>query len=231
MKLKKTWFALAAGAFIAAQGFTVTAHAAPVTLSGHSVDFSFDDALLGLFGPASVSGDTLFFTPVNFKAQAFNGAGFALTASTMNIRVTARAPWQFAAMHLQERGDYLLLGNGSFADVGGQMRIFDTASPLVDLTASILPAAPLTLAGLPTRNWQATAGIGLTGMPNARTLNVTVENLLIAASTGPGLAFVEKKFVGLTPTVTPVPEPEGWALMLAGLGLLGFVARRRIKTH
>ena len=29
------------------------------------------------------------------------------------------------------------------------------------------------------------------------------------------------------PTVTPIPEPETYALMLAGLGLLGFAARRR----
>lgn len=28
-------------------------------------------------------------------------------------------------------------------------------------------------------------------------------------------------------SVTPVPEPETWALMLAGLGLVGFAARRR----
>ena len=27
--------------------------------------------------------------------------------------------------------------------------------------------------------------------------------------------------------VTPVPEPETYALMLAGLGLLGLIARRR----
>ncbi|MCZ2421077.1 MAG: FxDxF family PEP-CTERM protein, partial [Burkholderiales bacterium] len=29
-------------------------------------------------------------------------------------------------------------------------------------------------------------------------------------------------------SVAAVPEPETWALMLAGLGLLGFAARRRI---
>jgi hypothetical protein len=28
-------------------------------------------------------------------------------------------------------------------------------------------------------------------------------------------------------SVTPVPEPETYALLLAGLGLMGFVARRR----
>jgi hypothetical protein len=30
-----------------------------------------------------------------------------------------------------------------------------------------------------------------------------------------------------TVTLAPVPEPESWALMLSGLGLMGFVVRRR----
>jgi len=25
----------------------------------------------------------------------------------------------------------------------------------------------------------------------------------------------------------PIPEPESWAMLLSGLGLLGFIARRR----
>ncbi|MCZ2440541.1 MAG: FxDxF family PEP-CTERM protein, partial [Burkholderiales bacterium] len=33
---------------------------------------------------------------------------------------------------------------------------------------------------------------------------------------------------GVSLSVAAVPEPETWALMLAGLGLLGFAARRRI---
>ena len=30
-------------------------------------------------------------------------------------------------------------------------------------------------------------------------------------------------------TLAPVPEPETYAMMLAGLGMLGFMARRRRK--
>jgi hypothetical protein len=32
---------------------------------------------------------------------------------------------------------------------------------------------------------------------------------------------------GLPPPVAEVPEPETYAMMLAGLGMLGFVGRRR----
>ena len=34
-------------------------------------------------------------------------------------------------------------------------------------------------------------------------------------------------YAGAVPVLNPVPEPETYALMLGGLGLLGFVARRR----
>ncbi|MBW8328617.1 MAG: PEP-CTERM sorting domain-containing protein [Thiobacillus sp.] len=222
---------LAVGMFLLGQTLSGATLAAPVTLAGSSVDFSFDDTLLGLFGQADVSGDTLFFTPIAFKAQSLNGAGFDLANSTMNIRVTARDGWSFASLGLVERGDYLLLGAGSTADVGGQMRVFDVASPLTDLTASIGASAPLDLPGMPTHNWQADAALDLGAWGDAQAVNVTIQNLLLA-STGAAssLAFVEKKFVGLTPfmvAVTPVPEAQTYAMMLAGLGLVGAMAMRR----
>ena len=41
------------------------------------------------------------------------------------------------------------------------------------------------------------------------------------------IALSEVEFYG---TATPVPEPETYALMLAGLGLVGFAARRRATS-
>ncbi|MBT9568228.1 MAG: PEP-CTERM sorting domain-containing protein [Thiobacillus sp.] len=222
---------LLAGTFLLSQMLTGAAFAASVTLSGNTVDFSFDDTLLGLFGPAAVSGDTLYFTPVDFTATSSNGAGFVLTHDTVNIRIAAHSGWTFGSMGLTERGDYLLLGSGATADVGGQMRVFDIAAPLTDATAAIAPLAPLNLTGLPTHDWAAQASIDLSAWGSARSVNVTLENLLLASTAAsPSLAFVEKKFVGLTPTLVaaPVPEAETYAMMLAGLGLVGFaVARRR----
>jgi hypothetical protein len=225
MKRMKT---LTAGLFLLGQAFSGVALAASVTLSGTTVDFTFDDAMLGLFGPANVSGNNLYFTPTNFEAKSLNGAGFALTNDTMNIKVSAHSGWLFSSIGLVEKGDYLLLGSGSMADVAGQMRIFDVAAPLVDITTSIVSSSPLNLVGLPTHNWDAQVSTDLSAWNSAQTLNVTIENLLLA-STGamPSLAFVEKKFVGLTVVTAPVPEAETYAMMLAGLGLVGFAAMRR----
>jgi hypothetical protein len=33
--------------------------------------------------------------------------------------------------------------------------------------------------------------------------------------------------ISVPPVVTPVPEPETYAMLLAGLGLIGFMVRRR----
>jgi len=229
MKRMKT---LAAGIFLLSQTLTGTAFAASVTLAGNTVDFSFDDALLGLFGPASVSGDTLYFTPTDFTATSSNGAGFVLANDTANIRIAAHDGWSFGNLGLVERGDYLLLGSGATVDVGGQMRVFDIAAPLTDTTASIAPLVPLNLTGLPTHDWTVQASIDLSAWDGVQAINVTLENLLLAStSANASLAFVEKKFVGLTPfmAAAPVPEAETYAMMLAGLGLVGLaVARRRI---
>lgn len=225
---------LAAGIFVLGQALSGGAAAAPVTLSGSTVDFSFDDAWLGLFGPASVSGDTLYFTPTAFDAQSSNGAGFSLANATINVTLAARSGYAFNTLDLVERGDYLLLGSGGTVDVGGQIRVFDVAAPLTDMTAGIASTAPLTTPGLPTHNWTATASANVSAL-DARVLNVTVENLLLASTSNPvSLAFIEKKFAGLsvgTVAVTPVPEADTYAMMLAGLGLVGWAALRRRATR
>jgi hypothetical protein len=222
---------LAAGLILVGQALSGGAVAASVTLYGTNVDFTFDNAMLGLFGPANVSGDTLFFTPSNFKASSLNGMGYTFNSETVNVRISAHDGQKFSSLDLTERGDYLLLGAGRTADVAGQVRVFDVAHPLTDLTASILPTSPLNLVGTPTHDWTANASLGLGRLESARAINVTLENILLSATTNPAsMAFIEKKFVGLTPSlfsVTPVPEAETYAMMLAGLGLVGWMARRR----
>lgn len=225
---------LAAGFFLVSQALCGAAFAASVTLAGTTVDFTLDDTMLGSFGQASVSGDTLHFTPIDFAARSLNGGGHSLTKETMNVRVSAHGGWAFSSVGLAEKGDYLLLGSGSTADVSGQMRVFDVTKPLADVTTSILSASPLTQTGVPTHNWTADLSTALSAWNTARTINVTVENLLLAStSTAASVAFVEKKLGGLTPAmlaVTPVPEAKTYAMMLAGLGLVGLaVARRRAE--
>jgi hypothetical protein len=93
----------------------------------------------------------------------------------------------------------------------------------VDLVgADELPAT-----GKKLTNWEAKSL--QTFQSGATKIRFTIENVLFAsAGAKSGYAFIEKKYVGLT--VSAVPEPESYAMMLAGLGLMGTIARRRSKA-
>lgn len=202
------------GAFLFT-GTVVPAQAALITLSGNSVDYTFDDSLLGLFGPASVAGDTLFFTPTEFKATSTAGVGLVSTTQSLDVQISLKPGFSFVSLSLLERGDYLLFGPGTnTADVSGMLSLTDSTHTLGIALGS---ADPLDIVGLPTHNWEI-AVADLTGWVPA--LDLTLSNTLSASTDNArGIAFVEKKYVGIT--VSTVPEPGTWAIMLLGLGLLG----------
>ncbi len=52
---------------------------------------------------------------------------------------------------------------------------------------------------------------------------------LVVDEANPGVIKADQFYVSSV-TVTPVPEPETYAMLVAGLGLMGFVARRRRQT-
>ncbi|ACV34198.1 PEP-CTERM sorting domain-containing protein [Accumulibacter sp.] len=69
-------------------------------------------------------------------------------------------------------------------------------------------------------NFSSTGGSFATGL---NTLDFIVTNL---AQSGGNPTGLQVQF--LSSSVTPVPEPESYGMLLAGLGLVGFVTRRRL---
>lgn len=227
-------------------GFLVVspAHSAIQTITGSNFDLVYDDTKLGLFGAPNVSGNNIFFTPNNFKAESLNGAGIVTNNSTINgMQLVARNGFQFGSISLTEFGDYLMRGANSFVSVNGQLRGFDgvnfaatnTSAPLI-----VSSSTPLNIIDGFNHDWQASASItnatasksGLTGwLSNASIVNITVENLLTAyseAEPGPKQAFIEKKAVGIGLVVaSAVPEPGVWSSLSAGLFLLSMMGSRR----
>lgn len=158
----------------------------------------FPEWELGLFGQPVLSGDTLSFTPVDFKAASTNGAGYTLAANTANIQMTAHNGYSFSSIDLAERGDYLLLGGGSTADVAGQVRVYDVLDPAKDTTTGIAPDAAMDQMGDNTHPWTAAASTDLSGWTGTRSVNVSFQNLLVASTSGSSsLAYVDKKYGGL----------------------------------
>ncbi len=214
-------------------GLIGSASAATTTLNGLHTTFSFDDALVGLFGMPSVSGDTIFFTPTSFSAKAKGVSDIAFTNATLNVTVSAKQGYVLKGIDLTEQGDYWLyrpLGTGDLgADVSGQIRVRNLAT-LAEVTDGIVATAPLTTVGSKALDWTANADTSFSAWQSTG-VNLTIENLLVAYTdtTKPSIAFIEKKYVGAGVLVTAVPEPGTYAMFLAGLGMLGMVARRRMK--
>lgn len=226
---------------------SVSAHSAIVTKQGTDFDVIYDDSKLGLFGTLDLNGNNLLFTPNEFKVESLNGNGLAIESSTANdIRIVAKNDFTFGSILLQEYGDYFLMGEGQVS-VGGQLRVFDPANPSATQTTSrisVLPLTSLTINDGLTHDWVASAFIDnatptlLNGsaswLSSAGEIVLTIENIMTAftqSGTGPQAAFIEKKFAGVGLTITsPVPEPDAWGSLSAGIFVLGVMVSRR-KQH
>ena len=64
---------------------------------------------------------------------------------------------------------------------------------------------------------------------NAAGLNNAVISTASVAGVN-GVFVAPSGEIGSPGTIAAVPEPESYALMLAGLGLLGFIVRRKNRT-
>lgn len=203
------------------------------TLVGTTVSYTFNNADLGLFGTASLSGDNLIFTPTNFDATSANG-GFA--ESTLHVTVSANTGYQLSSFNLTENGSYSQSGI-ALVGVTGVFGALD----IEGTTANYLPATIQATAAFDgtSPNWTAQAGVTLpaTGWGGTDgvvgSVSLTISNQLYATTGIGGIASIAKEFVGIsanTSAVTPVPEAQPYAMMLVGLGLVGFMARRARMT-
>lgn len=201
-----------------------SAVAAPVTLTGTTVIYQFDDTALGQFGPAfSLVGDSLVFTPANFAVSTTSILPAVI--STINLSVTARSGLQLSSFSLLESGSYSQTGGG-LAYVTGNLEALDIEGNTGNhLVGSIQPTygngswTALANVALPATGWGGADGI-------VGSASLMLSNQLFAVSNG-GFASINKNSVSVTAFTMPVPEVNSYAMMLAGLGMIGFLAGRR----
>jgi hypothetical protein len=134
-------------------------------------------------------------------------------------------------------GDDIRL-NGSFA--GPQTLTFATplVNPVIAIWSLGSPISPATFTFGATPTFEAGGPNSLFGGQA-----ITVAGNVVSGMEGNGVVQFTGTFssiswtntfenfyaftVGANPATVPVPEPESYAMLLAGLGLLGFVGRRR----
>lgn len=197
------------------------------TLYGTNVDYSIDSPL-GLFGTASLVGDSLVFSPTPIgltgKTEFLADSSSLFATQTVNITVTAHSGYQLSGFDLSEFGAYTL--DGGSAWIGGDFKAIDIEGNTGNqLTAAIIGSALVGNAGA----WDAAASIALPasgwggsdGLVSSVTL--TLSNQLFAL----GAAEIWKNGATIATVTTPVPEADTYLMLLAGLGLIGFLTGRR----
>ena len=209
----------------------------PAPLVGTYVTYTFVTDP-GLFGAASLSGDDLVFTPVlvptpAFKAVSANGVG-GFQYQDLIVTVSANTGYQLSAFNLTESGSYSLAGSMAVAGVTGSITALDIEGTTEKSEIGGIVATGLGVNGV-TTGWTGTAGIALpaTGWGGVdgvvTSVKLTISNQLFATTGLGSTAEIWKNAVGLNVVTTPVPEAETYAMMLVGLGLVGFMVRGR--TH
>ena len=201
---------------------SANAQAATQRLDGAYFDVIYDDSKLGLFGDLELAGNTLLFSPYEFVAES-TSKRWDIARSTFSFWIEADAGHHLAGATLIEGGYYSLLGKSAEAFAAGGTQVVDWRTPSVATSEGLAVSYDPATRGA-SGNWQAVST--QTFASGASKVRFTIENMLFAsAGSKTGYSVIEKKYASLT--VSAVPEPESYAMLLAGLGIIGAVVRRR----
>jgi len=221
--------AIAATALI----ISTSASAAPVTINGTNVSFTFDDA--SLYGAGVVVGNSLFFQPTDFVALSENGEGSVSASEILNIIVKSITDgYVISDVAMAEEGDYIQNGTAASVAAGGRLGVTSNTTTCGIFSckdASVFNVGGFADTGGANVAWTGgtTVALGDTvGWGSDTDLSVSFENDLSANTLNVGeKAQIAKKFGAIGLVVNPVPVPA--AVWLFGSGLLGLagIARRK----
>jgi len=209
--------------------FSGSSNAALITTNGSNVSFTYDDSLLGLFGPASVSGNSLIFAPTNFSASSTISSPFDFTNSSFTVTINSLGNY-INKISLVESGNYIKLGGSADVTASGTLTTTDltnTLTSISNITPTVVPFATTDFQN-PVGNWEAKANENVL---NSFSVLANINNILGTQKFQTSdYALINKLSVSLTATtVTAVPLPQAVWLFGAGLmGLLSFSKRKNL---
>jgi hypothetical protein len=239
--------ALAHGATINYGDFVgSTVHYLQVTEAANSVG---DTA--PLFGPPTVTGDSIDFDPVGFSASATGASGVDLTDGNLKFDILAKPTFGISSLKLTEAGDTTLAGFGTdatfssvttniFIDikevdgVGINQINYSTTMSFTPSGGTYGMASDGGGGPLFNTNWSGVAMIDIdqiladAGVPftrGATLVTVNLDNTLVALSENGTSSLIAKKDADGV-TITVIPEPSSAILALLGSLAFGWVRRR-----
>lgn len=201
-----------------------------------------------LFGPPTVSGDSLDFDPVGFSASAAGAAGVDITDGNLRFMVVAKPGNFISGLQLSEAGDTTLAGFGtdaSFTAVLGQgvlniSQVNGVGINVISVPFSMTFGPSDGTYGLATdggggplysTGWSGGVTLDIDGIlasknvaGRATKVTVNLDNTLVALSeAGTQTLIAKKDFGGVS--ITVIPEPA--TCVLFGLAAFGIICTRR----
>jgi hypothetical protein len=223
-KIKSTAVAVAVAGLFAAQ----PALADTLTYNGSWNGLGYGSATITSLSPALTEG--------------VPAGAIAMTNTTPNPDVSFQA-WCVDIFHtLASSSSYTLQNATSFyaSDPGKATALSELASHSLSSVTNTTNSAAFQLAVWEIVNETSGHGYSLTGgnfRASSESAVINAANSMLGNLSGP-ITLTANVWAQNTPGSTqdlvvfaPVPEPETYAMMLAGLGLMGFVARRRKQVQ
>jgi hypothetical protein len=235
------------------------AAAVPINYGNHAgtdvtyVNVSEDSATdpVPLFGPPTVTGNSIDFNPLGFSASSANG-GSDVTDGQLTFMLVADANRRIDRLILNESGDTTMAGTVAPGSLGTAAAVF--ASGVLDIhevdfagISHISIPFALTFSpsggtyflgtdggGGPAFNTQWTGSVTLdleaillaNAVPGGATkISITLDNTLTAVSQTGTTALIGKKDFGGVAITSEIPEPS--SLVLCGMALAALALRRR----
>lgn len=197
--------------------------ASSATFSGAVIDFNFDDSFLATLPSLNITGPFNLGHGVTLVSSPFVEIG------AFNADLGDNGAWSVVGN--SNRDGYFL--STSFVFNNGAMGFsFDTPMQQVGIFANQFQALDTTNNTIQVLAYDASGNVLETFTTNINTdVDSFDEGMFIgfqrASADIYGFGLANGSFVVDNLTISPVPEADAWAMLLAGFGVVGAMARRR----